>query len=779
MGNVQTIQPTPSYIKIPASYPKIPTPGKIQILFTANKGKLWHKLSPYTDYDSSTLLNKVFSDTEPFYYVYADQETGLNALRRYQSTVFPIGSAPIDVIRVSKFLISGRGIGFLATQFLLQRANAFNETRIYNPTSPIMAAGMTLAFSQVRPQRHIDTSGLAGIAGSLLGNVGSAIFGAPKNDPPTGTVGAGALPWQGQNSGKGLLRFGTANTAKSLLELKWPITSGNSSGGGLGGLLSTISGLAQGLVDNFITPKQKDIQKRSDEGTYGRMIAAGSNPTIDGIRFGYYGNSQYFSFLQRWVGGGKTSRKNNEYPATAGRLFINNDKTPNIKRGKTFKTTLSTGGVNLPVGYVVRESTIASKPGYRYGDTYGKEEKEDKNGIYGSDIMVQFEEYSSTGAGYNFPTKKTDAASVEYINAQLQKILVTIPKIGNGNIYTINIPKDSKAITGPDNSLDGYNQLFTTTQGQDKVRGISPMVYPNGLMMDYSFTRTVDESIKPKGITDGHATYKLPTNGTFDAINTLEVLDDNKTIKNSKLTKWKTWEPYKDDLIALYFYDVVNKKYIPFRASIKGLTESGNATWEELPFIGRADKVYSYGGFNRNLSLNIKIVIGSIVELQPTWQRVNYMATSIKPSNYTSAAGGQTTDRFVVPPMFFLTVGDMYKDQPVLIQSITVTIPDDAAWETLNEDNSGDWSYLVNYIKAVNSYGSLAKVPFAQVPREVDLGFSLILLEKERAIIGGANFGHAPRLTDSNRNWLNYNIETPLAKWPTKWSRDLVVDVTK
>lgn len=769
MGSLQTIKPVSPFITVPSSYPSIPAPGKLEILFTANKTTLWHRLSPYTDYDSSGILSQIFSDTEPYYYIYADQNTGPNSLRKYQTSLFPMGSAPIDVIRVTKFLASGRGIGFLATQALLQRANVFNETRIYNPTSPIVAAGMSLVANQVRPQRFIDTSGIAGLATSLLGNVGSAIFGSPATTPPAGTVGAGALPWQGQNSGKGLLRSGTANTAKSLLEIKWPISSGNSSGGGIGGLLGTVAGLAQGLVDNFITPSQKNIQKRSDEGTYGRMIAAGSNPTIDGIRFGYYGASQYISFLQRWVGGGATSRKNDEYPATAARIFVKPDGTPNINSSKTVNKTLG-GGTKLPVGYVVQKSTDSNHPGFRYGDVYGLDA--DKDGAYGSDIMVQFNDYSTNGSTNDFPTKKSDAASVDYINTQLSKILQTIPKIGNGNIYTISLPQNSRAITSPDHTADGYNQLFLTTQGQDKARGISPMNYPLGLMHDYTSIRTVDETIKPKGLTE-HATYKLPTNGTFDALNTLTVLDELRSVTTSSLLNWPTWEPYKDDLIAVYFYDVVNKKYIPFRSIIKGLTESGNASWEELPFIGRADKVYSYGGFNRNLSLSIRVIMSSLVELQPTWQRINYMATSIKPSNYTSAPGSQTTDRFIVPPMFFLTVGDMYRDQPVLVQSVVATIPDDAAWETLNEDNSDDWSYLVNYIKSPYSAGT-----FGQVPREVDLAFSLILLEKERAIVGGANFGHAPRLTDNNKNWAKWNTDTPLGKNPSSWNKGLVVDVT-
>ena len=187
-----------------------------------------------------------------------------------------------------------------------------------------------------------------------------------------------------------------------------------------------------------------------------------------------------------------------------------------------------------------------------------------------------------------------------------------------------------------------------------------------------------------------------------------------------------------------------------------------------MPFIGRADKVYSYGGFNRNASFTIKIVINSIKELAPTWQRINYINTAYKPANYTKAPGGSSRyDRFLVPPMFFLTLGDFYRDQPILIQSVVTTVPDDATWETQNEDNNaGGWDYMAKLIKAPGS-------KYGQVPREVELGFTVTLLEKERALVGGANFGHAPRDEDFNP----YNTDTPNGKSPNDWNDNLLVEV--
>jgi hypothetical protein len=263
---------------------------------------------------------------------------------------------------------------------------------------------------------------------------------------------------------------------------------------------------------------------------------------------------------------------------------------------------------------------------------------------------------------------------------------------------------------------------------------------------------------------------RFATAGKFDAINTLEVIDKNlygKVMPKMKGWENREWNPYDDDLVAVYFYDVVNEKYIPFRAAIKGISETGNASWEEMSFIGRSDKLYSYGGFNRNLALTINVVINSLAELAPTWQRINYLISLIKPAGYTTTnINNQVINRFMIPPMVMMTIGDMYKEQPVLIQTITTTIPDDASWETQNEFNSSQWEYLAGYIKSNEAL-------YGQLPRSIDIGLGLVLLEKERAVVGGANFGHAPRKDDNEFVW---NTDTvPNGGKPSKLHESFVV----
>ena len=135
------------------------------------------------------------------------------------------------------------------------------------------------------------------------------------------------------------------------------------------------------------------------------------------------------------------------------------------------------------------------------------------------------------------------------------------------------------------------------------------------------------------------------------------------------------------------------------------------------------------------------------------WQRINYLVGLTKPANYTQ--GNQTNpsniySRFMIPPLVKFTIGDMYKNQPGVIKSVGMNIPDNCVWETLSEDyaQKNNWNYLNGVIQLANSKGT-----YAQFPRECELNLQMDLLEKERPIVGGNNFGDYARTLDNNGDY--------------------------
>ena len=106
--------------------------------------------------------------------------------------------------------------------------------------------------------------------------------------------------------------------------------------------------------------------------------------------------------------------------------------------------------------------------------------------------------------------------------------------------------------------------------------------------------------------------------------------------------------------------------------------------------------------------------------------------------------------RFIIPPFIKFTIGDVYKNQPAVIKSVGIAIPDNTSWELLSEEKEEDWTYLNGKIKWEKSKGK-----YAQFPRECELNVQMDLLEKERPVVGGSQFGNFWRTLDDKGNYFN------------------------
>jgi hypothetical protein len=113
--------------------------------------------------------------------------------------------------------------------------------------------------------------------------------------------------------------------------------------------------------------------------------------------------------------------------------------------------------------------------------------------------------------------------------------------------------------------------------------------------------------------------------------------------------------------------------YIHFRAFIEGFSDSYNATWSDVQYVGRGDKFYNYGGFTREINMGWTVYAQSKAELIPMYKKLNYLATSLAP-DYSS--GG-----FMRGSLARLTVGGYLYNQLGIIKGLTYTIPDESTWE--------------------------------------------------------------------------------------------------
>ncbi len=132
------------------------------------------------------------------------------------------------------------------------------------------------------------------------------------------------------------------------------------------------------------------------------------------------------------------------------------------------------------------------------------------------------------------------------------------------------------------------------------------------------------------------------------------------------------------DFIPFKFKDLVNGKFIVFRATLEGISDSTTPGWNETQYIGRPDKVFTYTGADRAIGFSFKLFPNSKQEMIPMWEKLNYLVGLGYPQ-YKDA--GNSGGRLMTPPFVELTIGNLYKNTPGLIDSIALTIEDSGGWD--------------------------------------------------------------------------------------------------
>ncbi len=113
---------------------------------------------------------------------------------------------------------------------------------------------------------------------------------------------------------------------------------------------------------------------------------------------------------------------------------------------------------------------------------------------------------------------------------------------------------------------------------------------------------------------------------------------------------------------------------IVFRAILTSLSDSFSPQWTDVKMIGRADPNYQYTSYARSLSVDFDIVITDRDEIKPTWRKLNALAGYCAPIyDETSIA--------LVGPWMRITLGDLFHQTPVVLDSLSYTYDLDHSWE--------------------------------------------------------------------------------------------------
>lgn len=137
-----------------------------------------------------------------------------------------------------------------------------------------------------------------------------------------------------------------------------------------------------------------------------------------------------------------------------------------------------------------------------------------------------------------------------------------------------------------------------------------------------------------------------------------------------------------EDLIEFYFTGVVLRgtesrpaEAIAFRATFGNISDSHAAEWSSIKYMGRADPLYVYQGYQRDISFDFTVHISSRDELKASWRKLNHLASWTAPE-YTK--GG-----FMRGPIVRLNIGNLYRKMPGYLESIRFNFDNnETTWET-------------------------------------------------------------------------------------------------
>jgi len=115
------------------------------------------------------------------------------------------------------------------------------------------------------------------------------------------------------------------------------------------------------------------------------------------------------------------------------------------------------------------------------------------------------------------------------------------------------------------------------------------------------------------------------------------------------------------------------KTYMHFRAFLDTLNDSYSSQWGSEQLMGRGENFYRFNNFTRTVSLGWTVAAQSKQELIPMYQKLNYLASSLAP-DYTDIG-------YMAGNLVTLTLGGWFYEQPGIITSMTLDVPQESPWE--------------------------------------------------------------------------------------------------
>jgi hypothetical protein len=254
----------------------------------------------------------------------------------------------------------------------------------------------------------------------------------------------------------------------------------------------------------------------------------------------------------------------------------------------------------------------------------------------------------------------------------------------SGSVFEYNSYKNTNLGSGGNDSYNGNINAYKNT----------PITYNNGIDKN---PITIRLSGNRPGTWENANREVRVGSGRQDEINLTPIfsysagtITDNITIEG---------KPYNiNDLVkfriqALDSKDPNSANWMIFRAYLTQFSDSTDATWNDVKYVGRGEKFYVYDGFSRKIQIGFKAAALSEKEMKPMYQKLNYLMSNLMP-DYADGL-------LMRGPLVRMTVGNWIDGQVGVLNSLTYTVPQDSPWEIAISEPTGDGLLILPHIVEV------------------------------------------------------------------------------
>ena len=230
-----------------------------------------------------------------------------------------------------------------------------------------------------------------------------------------------------------------------------------------------------------------------------------------------------------------------------------------------------------------------------------------------------------------------------------------------------------------------FNQkLFSLRQGPNTTKANSG----TSRYTDYKTVRNLPNKVKSTRIglyKMGDPGIKMDSGEGYGAYNsrTIDKISAANIFKRQDLESFEgEFKDYIKFRIAVVDTDnPLNDNIILFRALLDNVTDNFSGEWNSYKYNGRAEKFYTYGGFDRSISFGFKIHTQTRWEQKPLWRKLNYLVAQTAPEYKNRRMRGVFSR---------LTIGDWMNEIPGFFTSINLGWNTAYPWEIRADDLGED-----------------------------------------------------------------------------------------